>query len=49
MRRFEVTLDVPRLGVVKHVIRAVSLEEAKERALAAHPKGHIVAFGELAS
>jgi len=47
MTKYEITLQVPGMGKVKHVIRATSLEQAKIRAQAADPKGTIVAFQEV--
>lgn len=36
-KKFEITVKVPNLGTVKHVVVATTRQEAMNRVLAAHP------------
>ncbi|WP_375553378.1 hypothetical protein [Roseovarius mucosus] len=45
LTRYSVTLAVPKIGPVKHVVKAVNASEAQARAMAAHP-GSVVMKAE---
>lgn len=47
MKKYEITIEVAELGKVKHVTRAMSMDAAKAKTQAAHPKGQIIAFQEV--
>jgi hypothetical protein len=47
MRRFEVECVAPRLGRLKHVVRASDDEEAKKKVRKAHPNCDVVSCSEL--
>lgn len=47
MTKYEVTLTVPNIGKVKHVIRAENRDDAKDRAKAAHPTATVVKAAEV--
>lgn len=42
MIRFNVKIEVPDIGPVKHVIIAKSATDASDKAQRAHPKGRVV-------
>jgi hypothetical protein len=50
MTRYAITLAVPKIGPVKHIVKAESIGDAQARAMAAHPGSVIVkaekAWGE---
>lgn len=47
MKKFEVTARVPKIGKIKHIIRAEDRDEAKEKMKQAHPEAVELIVGQL--
>lgn len=43
MTRYAITVAVPKIGPVKHIVKAESIGDAQARAMAAHPGSVIIA------
>lgn len=47
MTRYSITIAVPKIGPVKHIVKAASIGDAQARAMAAHPGSVIIAADRI--